>query len=173
MNPLPAAPAPQAAQAAQATHLWRHARLATLAGARAGARAGDPAGDPAFGWIEDGAVLTRGAHIAWVGPDSEVPTGLRPDAEHDLHGALVTPGFVDAHTHLVYAGDRAAEWEQRLLGASYEDIARAGGGIRHTVAATEPCLVVVRRTQSRGVPITLARLVHPGMRYTIAGSFTP
>ena len=139
MNPPPAAPAPptaQAAQAAQATQLWRHARLATLAGARAGARAGDPAGDPAFGWIEDGAVLTRGAHIAWVGPDSEVPTGLQPDAEHELHGALVTPGFVDAHTHLVYAGDRAAEWEQRLLGASYEDIARAGGGIRHTVAAT-------------------------------------
>ena len=58
------------------------------------------------------------------------------DAEHDLHGALVTPGLIDAHTHLVYGGDRAAEFEQRLQGASYEDIARAGGGIRATVAGT-------------------------------------
>jgi imidazolonepropionase len=58
------------------------------------------------------------------------------DAEHDLAGALVTPGLIDAHTHLVYAGSRAAEFEQRLQGASYADIARAGGGIRSTVTAT-------------------------------------
>jgi imidazolonepropionase len=56
--------------------------------------------------------------------------------EHDLGGALVTPGLIDAHTHLVYGGDRAAEFEQRLQGATYEEIARAGGGIRSTVAAT-------------------------------------
>jgi imidazolonepropionase len=61
---------------------------------------------------------------------------LCADTEHDLQGALVTPGLIDAHTHLVYGGDRAAEFEQRLQGASYEDIARAGGGIRSTVAAT-------------------------------------
>jgi len=109
-------------------NLWRHARLATMA---------DPSG---WGWIEDGALLTEGESIAWVGPqaglDAAVRRHGRPDAEHDLAGALVTPGLVDAHTHLVYGGDRAAEFEQRLQGATYEEIARAGGGIRSTVAAT-------------------------------------
>jgi imidazolonepropionase len=65
-----------------------------------------------------------------------LPTGLQADLEVNLHGALLTPGLIDAHTHLVYGGNRAAEFEQRLQGASYEDIARAGGGIRSTVAAT-------------------------------------
>ncbi|MDP1902275.1 MAG: imidazolonepropionase [Rubrivivax sp.] len=119
MNPTTPEPAP-----ATPLHLWRHARLATMAGS-----------EP-WGWIERGALLTRGETLAWVGEESALPAGLAPDAEHDLGGALVTPGLVDAHTHLVYGGDRAAEFEQRLLGASYEDIARAGGGIRATVAAT-------------------------------------
>jgi imidazolonepropionase len=81
-------------------------------------------------------LLTEGGTLRWVGPDAALPPGIGADAEHDLAGALVTPGLIDAHTHLVYGGDRAAEFEQRLQGATYEDIARAGGGIRSTVAAT-------------------------------------
>ena len=73
----------------------------------------------------------------WVGAEAELPRAARGSiAEHDLGGALVTPGLVDCHTHLVYGGQRAHEFEQRLQGASYEEIARAGGGIRSTVAAT-------------------------------------
>ncbi len=103
---------------------WRHARLATFA-----------SGSP-WGWIDDGAVITEGAQFAWVGADAGLPPDLQVDDEVDLHRALVTPGLVDAHTHLVYGGDRAGEFEQRLQGATYEEIARAGGGIRSTVAAT-------------------------------------
>ena len=104
--------------------LWRHARLATM----------QPGS--AWGWIEDGALLVQGNVLRWVGPQAQLPAGLAATAEHDLQGALVTPGLIDAHTHLVYGGDRAAEFELRLQGASYEEIARAGGGIRSTVAAT-------------------------------------
>ncbi|MGE5115840.1 MAG: imidazolonepropionase [Betaproteobacteria bacterium] len=108
--------------------LWRHGRLATLA---------DDAGS--WGWIEHGALLLDGATLRWVGPESGLAAatrGLAITAEHDLGGALVTPGLVDCHTHLVYGGERAREAELRLQGASYEAIARAGGGIRSTVAAT-------------------------------------
>ena len=104
--------------------LWRHARLATF-------QPGTP-----WGWVADGALLVEGDRLRWVGPDAELPPNLGEVVDHNLHGALVTPGLIDAHTHLVYGGDRAAEFEQRLQGASYEDIARAGGGIRSTVAAT-------------------------------------
>jgi imidazolonepropionase len=104
--------------------LWRHARLATLVGT------------DGWGWCEHGALVTEGPTLQWVGDATALPAGLRVDAEHDLGGALVTPGLVDCHTHLVYAGSRAREFELRLQGASYEDIARAGGGIRSTVAAT-------------------------------------
>ena len=104
--------------------LWRHARLATMA-----------AGAP-WGWIERGALLVDGDRLRWVGPEHDLPATLAPDAEHDLAGALVTPGLIDCHTHLVYGGQRAREFEQRLHGATYEEIARAGGGIRSTVAAT-------------------------------------
>ncbi len=106
------------------TTLWRNARLATLAG------------DRPWGWVERGALLGDGPVLRWVGAEADLPAGLRPDAEHDLGGAVVTPGLVDCHTHLVYGGHRAREFELRLEGASYEDIARAGGGIRSTVAAT-------------------------------------
>ncbi len=103
--------------------LWRNARVATLS-------------DASWGLIERGALLVDGDRIEWVGAEAALPAGLRVDREHDLDGALVTPGLIDCHTHLVYGGDRAAEFEQRLQGASYEEIARAGGGIRSTVAAT-------------------------------------
>lgn len=104
--------------------LWRNARLVTLAG------------DRGWGLIERGALAADGERIAWVGADEDLPRGLDAQAEHDLDGALVTPGLIDCHTHLVYGGSRAAEFELRLQGASYEDIARAGGGIVSTVAAT-------------------------------------
>jgi imidazolonepropionase len=90
----------------------------------------------AWGWIERGALVSEGDKLVWVGAQADLPAQLQVDAEHDLAGALVTPGLIDAHTHLVYAGSRAGEFEQRLQGASYADIARAGGGIRSTVAAT-------------------------------------
>jgi len=107
--------------------LWHNARLATL----------NPlAGPDGWGLIERGAILTEGEHIAWVGALAELPADLKPARSVDLGGALVTPGLVDCHTHLVYGGHRAAEFEMRLNGASYEAIARAGGGIRSTVAAT-------------------------------------
>ena len=104
--------------------LWRNARLATLAGP-----------EP-WGWVERGALLADGRQLQWVGDDAALPAGLQADEEIDLGGALVTPGLVDCHTHLVYGGQRAREFELRLQGASYEQIARAGGGIRSTVAAT-------------------------------------
>ena len=106
--------------------LWRHARLATLAG------------NTPWGWIERGALLVDGDRIAWVGAEADLPAEVaaRATEERDLGGALVTPGLIDCHTHLVYAGQRAREFELRLEGASYEDIARSGGGIRSTVAAT-------------------------------------
>jgi len=106
------------------TTLCRGARLATFA---------DPRG---WGLVERGALLVEDDTIAWVGADDDLPADTRVDDEIDLKGALVTPGLVDCHTHLVYAGQRAGEFERRLEGASYEEIARAGGGIRSTVAAT-------------------------------------
>ncbi|MBP6900492.1 MAG: imidazolonepropionase [Burkholderiaceae bacterium] len=111
--------------------LWRDARLVSM----------DPAavpGDTDWGLLDDGALVVDGERLAWVGALSDLPPALRGriGAEQGLGGALVTPGLIDAHTHLVYGGQRAREFELRLQGASYEDIARAGGGIRSTVAAT-------------------------------------
>ncbi len=105
--------------------LLRHARVATMV------MGGEP-----YGLIDDAAIVVDGERIAWVGADAAVPATLQLSAEHNLHGALITPGLVDCHTHLVYGGHRAHEFELRLNGATYEEIARAGGGIRSTVAAT-------------------------------------
>jgi imidazolonepropionase len=118
---------------------WRHWR-----GGRVATMSPEP-GQPAWGWLPEGELLTHGGHIAWVGPAAEAAGAVQalvPPAERgsvepvDLRGLLVTPGLVDAHTHLVYGGHRAREFELRLQGATYEEIARAGGGIRSTVAAT-------------------------------------
>jgi imidazolonepropionase len=87
-----------------------------------------------YGLIADAALAIEDGRIAFVGPRGELPrTNGRT---HDLGGRLVTPGLIDCHTHLVHGGNRAREWEARLHGASYEDIARAGGGILSSVRAT-------------------------------------
>ncbi len=104
--------------------VWRNARLATLAPGVAG-----------LGVVERGAVASRAGRIAYAGPEHGLPS---PGAAEtvDCGGRWITPGLIDCHTHLVYAGHRAAEFELRLAGASYADIARAGGGIASSVAAT-------------------------------------
>ncbi len=106
--------------------LYRQARLATM-------QPGTP-----WGLVDDGALLVEGDTLRWVGPEAELPPELAQGVKHDvaLGGALVTPGLIDCHTHLVYGGHRATEFELRLQGASYDQIARAGGGIRSTVSAT-------------------------------------
>ncbi len=106
--------------------LWRNAQIATFAGTRP------------WGWIDDGGIVTQNDNVRWVGPMADLPRSQREavTVEHDLNGACVTPALVDCHTHLVYAGNRAREFELRLQGTSYEEIAKAGGGIRSTVAAT-------------------------------------
>lgn len=104
----------------------RNARVAAMTGAQAAP------GDGPLGLIEDGAVACEEGRIAWVGPSYRAPAGETIDAG----GLLLTPGFVDAHTHLIFAGDRAHEHALRLGGATYLEIAVAGGGIRSTVAAT-------------------------------------
>ena len=105
-------------------HTLRNARLATM-------QPGTP-----YGLIDDGAIALEGDRIAWVGPSAEMPDRFAPAPSDDLGGRLVTPGLIDAHTHVVFGGNRAAEFELRLNGASYEEVARAGGGIVSTVKAT-------------------------------------
>jgi imidazolonepropionase len=104
--------------------LWTGARIATL----------DPA-RPGLGVIEPAAIAAREGRIAWVGPEAKMPRFVAAETI-DVAGRWITPGLVDCHTHLVYAGSRAQEFELRLAGASYEEIARAGGGIVATVRAT-------------------------------------
>ncbi|WP_077548338.1 imidazolonepropionase [Pseudorhizobium flavum] len=105
--------------------LWTHARLATLAPQ-----------EPGCGVMEDAAILCEDGRISWIGRADDLPEAAG-DAEHrNLEGRWVTPAFIDCHTHLVFGGDRAMEFEMRLNGATYEEIARAGGGIVSSVAAT-------------------------------------
>jgi len=113
--------------------VWRNARLATLAASR-----------PEIGTIENGIIAANGGNILFAGAAQDAPT-FQAAERIDCEGRWITPGLIDCHTHLIYAGTRAAEFEQRLNGASYEEIARAGGGIsatvRQTRAATRQALV--------------------------------
>jgi imidazolonepropionase len=97
--------------------------------------------DDSFGLVSDGAIVLDGAKIAWAGPAHELPDKFRTEPAHDLGGRLVTPALIDCHTHIVFGGNRAAEFEQRLHGASYEQVAKAGGGIVSTVTATREASV--------------------------------
>ncbi|MDE1153236.1 MAG: imidazolonepropionase [Micavibrio sp.] len=107
--------------------LWKNLTAATMS-----------AGNADFGIINNAAIGIKDRKIAFIGSIDALPGAPEKLSEYvyDGEGRTATPGFIDCHTHLVYAGDRAAEFEQRLLGASYEDIARAGGGIAATVRAT-------------------------------------
>ncbi|AWK89400.1 imidazolonepropionase [Azospirillum thermophilum] len=89
-----------------------------------------------IGVVEDGAVLAENGTILYAGPHAGLPDAAAGATVHDCGGRLVTPGLIDCHTHLVHGGNRATEFEMRLRGASYEEIARAGGGIVSTVTAT-------------------------------------
>ncbi|MDO6797005.1 imidazolonepropionase [Shimia thalassica] len=95
---------------------------------------GDSVG--AYGLIEDAAIVVDGGMIDWVGPKADLPARFADAPRTSLGGRLVTPGLIDCHTHIVHGGDRAVEFEMRLNGASYEEVARAGGGIVSTVKAT-------------------------------------
>ncbi|MBB3318810.1 MULTISPECIES: imidazolonepropionase [unclassified Rhizobium] len=107
-------------------HLWRNARLATLEQQKLG-----------LGIIEKGAIVTENGRLTFVGPEADLPVAAIERAQiTDLEGRWVTPGLVDCHTHIVYGGNRAREFEMRLQGATYEEIARAGGGIVSSVKAT-------------------------------------
>ncbi|MCV0413449.1 MAG: imidazolonepropionase [Brevundimonas sp.] len=92
-------------------------------------------GGAPYGAVEDAAVVVADGRIAWAGPRADMPTVAADEVER-LDGRWVTPGLIDCHTHLVFGGDRSGEFEQRLQGASYEEIARAGGGIVSSVKAT-------------------------------------
>jgi imidazolonepropionase len=102
--------------------LWRHARIATC--------------DDQSRVFDRGAILTREGVIEWLGDERDAPAGLRPERTVELAGRWLTPGLIDCHTHLVFAGQRAAEFARRTAGTSYADIAREGGGILSTVRAT-------------------------------------
>ena len=102
--------------------LWQHCHVATMAQGK-------------YSIIEDAAMVTAGSLIEWVGPRSQAPTADYAQV-HDLQGAWVTPGLIDCHTHAVFGGNRSGEFEQRLEGVSYAEIAAKGGGIASTVRAT-------------------------------------
>jgi imidazolonepropionase len=115
--------------------LWRNARIATCDGT---------------GSVHSpGAVVTRGPLIEWAGKESELPAGVRPERTVELAGRWVTPGLIDCHTHLVFAGQRAAEFARRTAGESYAGIAREGGGILGTMRATRAATEDELLAQSR------------------------
>ncbi len=104
--------------------LWRNVHLATMAEA------------DGYGIIRDAAIAVKEGKIAWLGAAQDLPTEYSAQITHDGQGAWLTPGLIDCHTHMVYAGNRSNEFEARLNGVAYEEIARQGGGIVSTVKAT-------------------------------------
>ena len=107
--------------------IWIGANIATMV-----------AGADAYGNLKNAALAVKGERIAWIGPAAEgaLKAAALGVPVEDAHGLWMTPGLIDCHTHLVYGGNRVEEFEKRLCGVSYEDIARAGGGIQSTVQAT-------------------------------------
>jgi imidazolonepropionase len=122
----------------EGVRLFRNARLLTCTG-------------PDLGRVEAGLVAARDGLILYAGPEADAPAFAGAEVM-DCDGRWITPGLIDCHTHLVHAGDRAGEFERRLAGASYEEIARAGGGIRSTMAATRSA------TEAQLVETALPRL---------------
>src|SRR5206468_7998151 len=102
-----------------------------------------------YGTIRDAAIGVRGDRIAWIGPARDLTRSATAARRVSCAGTWATPGLIDCHTHLVYAANRAAEFEQRLHGASYADIARAGGGIQATLRATRAATQDELAAQSR------------------------
>jgi imidazolonepropionase len=131
--------------------LWTNCHLATMAGSRE------------YGMVRNGALGVKDGRIAWVGPAEKLPKEVEALAAEveDLHGAWITPGLIDCHTHLVYAGNRANEFEMRLKGASYQEIAEGGGGILSTVNAVRAADDEALYTQSL-----------PRLRAMLAGGVT-
>ena len=107
---------------------------------------------PDYGLVPDAAIAVDGEIIAWVGPRADLPARYATVECHEYNGRLATPALIDCHTHIVHGGNRAQEFEMRLKGASYEEVARAGGGIVSTVAATR------RESESELLQQTLKRV---------------
>lgn len=128
-------------KATPATRVWRNARLATFAERL-----------PGMGIVERGAIAVRDGRIAFAGPEVDLPAEFARIETVDCDGRWITPGLIDCHTHLVHAGNRANEFEMRLAGASYEEIARAGGGIVSSVTALRSA------TEDQLIEQTLPRL---------------
>ncbi len=108
----------------QCDRIWKSARLATMTGQGSG-----------LGIVDKGLIAARDGRIVYAGPEAEAPSFAAPDVV-DCAGRWITPGLVDCHTHIVHGGNRAHEFELRLAGATYEELARAGGGIVSTMKAT-------------------------------------
>ena len=102
--------------------LWQNCHIATMQNGQ-------------YSYIEDAAIVTEGHLIQWIGKQQQLPTDTYSETV-DLKGAWVTPGFIDCHTHSVFGGNRSVEFEKRLQGVSYAEIAASGGGIASTVRAT-------------------------------------
>jgi imidazolonepropionase len=116
----------------QVDRIWKNARLATMAETGAGPGTGTGGG---LGLVDKGLVAARGGDIVYAGPEADAPAFTAPEVV-DCDGRWITPGLVDCHTHIVHGGNRAHEFELRLAGATYEELARAGGGIVSTMKAT-------------------------------------